>query len=500
MAATNKKIDAIRRLILGPFYEGCRDNPLGVKRKDLEARFEEIKNEGCIGNECGFDEIVKICQLKSHYPTCLSDNRECVENMGERSTGFKKVYYEQYKRAKQIEDEPDESSSDEEEDEIECPVCTMNEDENGVRLVEIVTNPQTEQGKLSCGHLVHKSCLIRTAISKGRDRAECPLCNTVFELNEVPVPVRDRDTRNRDDLRRAVFNATQLSRTFGVIAHIYGLTPEELLERLGMTPEEASAYFSIPVEQIIVPVNRRLDFDEDDIIPLRSDSDDEESDDEESDYEDDTVRNILTNIGSGYIEIAIQMTEERIEEEGNNAWVTYDIISETIQSILSFDRRRDLNNALALFLLTYHDNIIHYQNNMDEFIANSIVRMFRDSTTKRGIAKLILIHIIKKDSIGMYYILLHILKGYDSIATTTENEVITFIFETYNGFTDRNEEVAEINNETDGNTVLKGFLNDVFEEDEFRRWRNMTDVSDLIRGWLRQYFPDEVEFESDYDE
>jgi hypothetical protein len=100
----------------------------------------------------------------------------------------------------------------------------------------------------------------------------------------------------------------------------------------------------------------------------------------------------------------------------------------------------------------------------------------------------------------MYYILLHILKGYDSIATTTENEVITFIFEAYNGFTERNEEVAEINNETDGNTVLKGFLNDVFEEDEFRRWRNMTDVSDLIRGWLRQYFPDEVEFESDYEE
>jgi hypothetical protein len=194
------------------------------------------------------------------------------------------------------------------------------------------------------------------------------------------------------------------------------------------------------------------------------------------------------------------MVEEKIEEEGNNAWVTPDIIREILNGLLSLDRRRDLNNLLALFLLTYHDNIIHYQNDMDEFIANSIVQMFRASTTKRGIAKLILLHIIKKDSIGMYYILLHILKGYDSIATTTENEVITFIFEAYNGFTERNEEVAEINNETDGNTVLKGFLNDVFEEDEFRRWRNMTDVSDLIRGWLRQYFPDEVEFESDYEE
>jgi hypothetical protein len=93
----------------------------------------------------------------------------------------------------------------------------------------------------------------------------------------------------------------------------------------------------------------------------------------------------------------------------------------------------------------------------------------------------------------MYYILLNILKGYDSIATTTENEVIKFIFEAYNGFTERNEPVAELFNDTDGITVLKDFLNDVWEEDEFRRWRNMTDVSDLIRGWMRQHFPGEIE-------
>jgi hypothetical protein len=487
MAATNKKIDAIRRLILGPLYMDCLENPLGVKRDVLQERFEELKREGCVGGDCGFDELVKVCQLKSHYPTCLSDDRKCIEDMGERSTGDKKFYYQKYKRAKEIEDEADESSSDEE-DEIECPSCLMNEDGNGIRLVETVTNPETEQGQLSCGHLVHKSCLIRTAVNKGRDRAECPLCNTVFELNEVPVPVRDRDTRERDNMRRAVLNGTQMSRSFADIADVYGYTPEELLEIIDMTVEEASAYYSIPLDQILVPVNRRLDF------GSEGDSDNESGDDN------DAIENIIEHIQNEDIQIAIQMTEGKIEEEGYNAWVTHDIIREILNGILNLDRRRDLNDLLALFLLTYHDNIIHYQNDMDEFIANSIVRMFRSSITKRGIAKLILLHIIKTDSIGMYYILLHILKGYDSIATTTENEVITFIFEAYNGFTERNEEVAEINNETDGNTVLKGFLNDVFEEDEFRRWRNMTDVSDLIRGWLRQYFPDEVEFESDYEE
>ena len=114
MAATNKKIDAIRRLILGPLYGECQENPLGVERGLLEERFEELKKEGCVGADCGFDELVNVCQLKSHYPTCLSDDRNCIEGMGERSTGNKKFYYEQYKRAKAIEDEADESSSDEE--------------------------------------------------------------------------------------------------------------------------------------------------------------------------------------------------------------------------------------------------------------------------------------------------------------------------------------------------------------------------------------------------
>lgn len=481
MAATNKKIDAIRRLILGPLYSDCLENPLGVKRDVLEERFEELKKEGCVGSDCGFDELIKVCQLKSHYPTCLSDDRNCVEGMGERSTGIKKFYYDQYKRAKAIEDEEDESSSDEE-DEIECPTCLMNEDINGIRLVEIVTNPEEEQGPLSCGHLVHKSCLIREAQARGKNRATCPLCLKVFYLDEVPVPVENNEEEiTRDALRRNVHSAAQMTQDFRDVAATFETDVDTLLERLGMTPEEASRYFNIPLERIVPPVNRRLDFDD-------------ENEDEENEFGgEDQIRDILRNLQTGDIEIAIQMTEETIEELGNNAWVPADVIREILECILSFDRRNDLNNALGLFILVFHSNIIHYQNDMDEFIANSIVQMFRASATKKGIAKLILLHIVKTDSIGMYYILLHILKGYDDIATTTENEVITFIFQAYNGFTERSEPVAEIHNETDGNTVLRDMLNDVFEEDEFRRWRNMTDVSTLIRGWLRQYFPGEIE-------
>lgn len=334
MTATNKKIDAIRKLILGPFYTECRDNPLGVKREDLEAHFEELKREGCVGGDCGFDEMIKLCQLKSHYPTCLSDNRGCIENIGERSTGVKKFYYDQYKRAKDIEDE--ESSSDEEEDdEIECPICMMNEDENGVRLVEMVTNPGEEQGKLSCGHLVHKSCLIKTAVSKGRDRAECPLCNTIFELNEVQVPVRDASTLSRDNMRRAVFNGTQMGTTFEEIADVYGLDIEQLLERIGMTAEEASAYYSIPLES--TPVNRRLDFDDDD---------EEEEDENEDGEEDEEEIPIIDALIAQNYELALELIIDRNGRESED-WVSKNVFIEL------FSRIKEQTDLINVQELTY---------------------------------------------------------------------------------------------------------------------------------------------------
>ena len=44
MAATNKKIDAIRRLILGPLYGDCQENPLGVEREVRAAGRGEMAN------------------------------------------------------------------------------------------------------------------------------------------------------------------------------------------------------------------------------------------------------------------------------------------------------------------------------------------------------------------------------------------------------------------------------------------------------------------------
>jgi len=198
MSITNKKIDALRRLLLGNLYQECKDNPMGVSRERLEQHLEKIKGEGCIG-DCSVEEFVKTCQLKTHYPTCVSaDYRGCIEGIGERSKGVDKFYYDQYKTSKMFENEPD---TDEEEEEGEvCNVCGLTGDDNiGLPVQE-----------MSCGHHSHVNCLIRVAQQKGRDNAECPECRKEFPLTEVPVPIRTLEQRQADSARRYEFNASQM--------------------------------------------------------------------------------------------------------------------------------------------------------------------------------------------------------------------------------------------------------------------------------------------------
>ncbi len=199
MSITNKKIDALRRLLLGNLYQECKDNPMGVSRARLEAHLEKMKEEGCIG-DCSVDEFVKTCQLQSHYPTCVSgEYRGCIEGIGERSRGVDKFYYNQYKNAKMIENEPD----DEEEELGEgftCNVCGLDGDDDIGLPVE----------RMSCGHYSHINCLIKIAQEKGRDNGECPECRRQFSLEEVPVPVRTLEQRQADSFRRALFNSSQM--------------------------------------------------------------------------------------------------------------------------------------------------------------------------------------------------------------------------------------------------------------------------------------------------
>ena len=218
---SNKKLDALRRLLLGSLYQECKDNPMGVSREKITSHLQKLKDEGCIG-DCTVDEFVKTCQLKSHYPTCLNnENRGCVEGVGERSTGVDKFYYNQYKRAKEIEDEPDTEDEESEEEEV-CNICGLEEDEEG--------NPIKV---MSCGHKSHISCLQKyysmptnrillrpgdkdpetgeeLRYFKDIDNARCPDCRKIFTFEEVPVQIRTESQRDIDSVSRADFNASQM--------------------------------------------------------------------------------------------------------------------------------------------------------------------------------------------------------------------------------------------------------------------------------------------------
>jgi hypothetical protein len=464
MSITNKKLDAIRRLVLGPLYDECKNNPMGVKRADLEAQFEELKGEGCIGGDCGFDELIKLCQLKNHYPSCLSNDRGCIENIGERQTGIKKFYFDQYKRAKQIED--DESSSDEE-DEIECPICTMNEDADGIRLVETVTNPQEEQGALSCRHLVHKSCLIREAITRMMDRAVCPLCNKVFDLSEVSVPSRSIMTKDRDELRRNVFNGTQMSKTFEEIADSLLTTVEGLLESLEMTPEEASEYFSIPLEDIkrhISSVNRRLDFGDENI--LRSDSDDEEDS-----YSQENMQVSRLIIESDY-NTANNYISRYNYEFGPGSWVRKPVLESLFSSFRSTTDRHNLDRLLDLSssLIDIYNEFMY-----DDELTETIKDMFNGNRAQKQTAKMLITSLSSHSGSRVEGILKNsILKNY--------NNIIKFIFEHYERKeSDYTVDPYTMNFSPSPKVLLKEIIDRLFEEQDFSRIS--IETRDLIREW-----------------
>lgn len=462
MSVTNKKLDAIRRLVLGPYYQECKNNPMGVKREDLEAHFKELKNEGCIGGDCGFDELIKVCQLKSHYPTCLSDRRDCIENLGEKQRGVNKVYYEEYKKAKLIEDEDDEM----EDDEIECPICRMNEDENGVELEEHPTESD-EQGALSCGHFVHKSCLIREAITRMMDRAVCPLCNKVFDLSEVSVPSRSIMTRDRDELRRNVFNGTQMSKTFEEIADSLLTTVEGLLETLEMTPEEASEYFSIPLEDItrhISNVNRRLDFGDE--IRLRSDSDDEEDS-----YSQENIQ-VSRLIVEGDYNTANNYISRYNYEFGPGSWVRKPVLEALFSSFRSTTDRHNLDRLLDLSssLIDIYSEFMY-----DDELTETIKDMFNGNRAQKQTAKMLITSLSSHSGSRVEGILKNsILKNYKNI--------IKFIFEHYERKeSDYTVDPYTMNFSPSPKVLLKEIIDRLFEEQDFSRIS--IETRDLIREW-----------------
>jgi hypothetical protein len=115
MSVTNKKIDTLRRLFLGPLYGECKHNPMGVSKEKLQKRLNKLINEGC-KLDCNVDEMINICRLKSHYPLC-ADDRECIEKKWDKQREVEILSYEKYIRSKDIENDPDDEEEVIDEDE-----------------------------------------------------------------------------------------------------------------------------------------------------------------------------------------------------------------------------------------------------------------------------------------------------------------------------------------------------------------------------------------------
>jgi antitoxin component YwqK of YwqJK toxin-antitoxin module len=211
----NYKLDLLRRLFLGKLYNQCQAGS-GVSEDDLRARLEELKRSKCVGN-CSLEDISRVCSLKSHYPECIdsdSDN-DCIED---HDFDNNKEVYREYKNV---------------EKEYQCPICLQIEDEE---------DKQVET--FSCGHKMHRYCLVKTAESMQKDRATCPMCNKVFPLEEVPVRVREISEVHREQELRNIRDTIQYEDITGLM-RVYEQPIDELISELGMSAEEFISRFNL---------------------------------------------------------------------------------------------------------------------------------------------------------------------------------------------------------------------------------------------------------------
>jgi hypothetical protein len=123
--------------------------------------------------------------------------------------------------------------------------------------------------------------------------------------------------------------------------------------------------------------------------------------------------------------------------------------------------------------------------------------MFEGINLQKTFGKLILLHIIKKSSVTIHDLLIQeYLEYYNPDSPGTYDEVIKFIFEAYERATRENDDVDTFSNDQEeqtANDVFKNILESVLDSSEIRSWESMTDVSDLIRDWLRTHYPGEIE-------
>jgi len=254
MSYTENKLNTLRRLLLGPLFDECKNSPYGVSRDRIEEHVNNLKKDGCIG-DCSVDEFVKMCQMKSHIPSCYNDkDRDCVEGWFGKQKGPATVGFTNYKNSKYFEnlpDDDDDDDEDEDEEEKKCSVCGDDEDleENFGSEREGYKDEFKKLEKMSCPHYAHKSCLIKLAKGLNKDNAFCPLCKFKYPITEVPMPIVSNEQKRQNALLKTIKDSLATGISLKEIAEMNLTTISGLIrglvmnvktfaEAIGMSEEE----------------------------------------------------------------------------------------------------------------------------------------------------------------------------------------------------------------------------------------------------------------------
>jgi hypothetical protein len=182
---TKNRIEALRRMLLGPaLYKKCGQGE-GAQQDDLNRRLIELKNSNCVTGDCSVDDLVKMCSLKeSMIPLsqtermklvgCYSGNTmpDCVTSHDSRDDSQStRSFSSAYGDALRIDDSEGFET---------CSIClddlVTDESEQGMQ-------DRAEKGavvSLDCNHSFHANC-VAPAVRK----RTCPICRKWMSNEEV---------------------------------------------------------------------------------------------------------------------------------------------------------------------------------------------------------------------------------------------------------------------------------------------------------------------------
>ncbi len=161
-----------RKLILGKYYDRCKNKEIPVSNMLLSHRLSELQEEGYL-KDCSLEDLISMCELKPIEKKCLQHIPSTISPTMGKS--------EYNKLLKELDLEHVEPSGEP----LECPIC----------LEELDDENKPIERLSPCGHYAHHSCIFKTSKGIGKDPF-CPMCNVKID-NVKPPSKRELEEGKR---------------------------------------------------------------------------------------------------------------------------------------------------------------------------------------------------------------------------------------------------------------------------------------------------------------